>query len=70
MASEESVNSHKEHMSKCLSQFTGEQKSTSKIISRDKFIKIIGHWKNPDGKVDPKLHWWAKQEHAASKTAV
>ena len=43
-------------MSKYLSQFTGEQKSTSKIISEDMFIKIVDHLKNPDGKVDPKLH--------------
>ena len=63
MASEESVNSYKAHMSKYLSQFTGKQKSTSKIISEDKFIKIVDHLKNPDGKVGPKLHWMAKKKN-------
>ena len=50
-------------MSEYLSQFTGEKKSTSKIISEDKFIKIVDHLKNPDGKVDPKLCWWAKNKN-------
>ena len=60
MASEETINFHKAHMSKHLSQFTGEQKSTTKIISEDKFIKIVDHLKSPDGMVDLKLHWWAQ----------
>ena len=63
MASEESVNSHKAHMSKYLSQFTGDQKSTSKIISEDKFMKIVDHVKSSYGKVDPKLCWWAKNKN-------
>ena len=49
-------------MPKNLSQFTGNQNSTSKIISEDTFIKILDHLKNPEGKVDPKLHWWAKNK--------
>ena len=40
------MTSEESHMSKYLSQFTGEQKSTCKIISEDKFIKIVYHLKN------------------------